>query len=152
MDSHQHDKVFIRTFAGVLGFLVAFTIVISIIARAISAEVDHEEGAAARLESRIKPVGGVFTDEKALLAAAPAPVARAALSGADVVAKVCGACHGTGLLNAPKIGDKSAWTPRGNLAQLTASAIKGKGQMPPRGGDPELTDDEIKAAIQQMLK
>lgn len=152
MDSHQHDKVFIRTFTAVLGFLVAFTIVISIVAKAISATAENDEGDEARLESRIKPLGGVFTDEKALLAATPAPVARAALSGADVVAKVCGACHNGGLLNAPKTGDKGAWTSRGTLAQLTASAIKGKGQMPARGGDPELTDDEIKAAIQAMLK
>ena len=49
-------------------------------------------------------------------------------------AQTCSVCHATGVAGAPKLGDKAAWAPR--LAQgidgLTASAIKGKGAMPPR--------------------
>jgi cytochrome c5 len=32
------------------------------------------------------------------------------------------------------------------------SAAKGKNSMPPRGGDASLSDSELKAAIEQMLK
>ena len=32
------------------------------------------------------------------------------------------------------------------------SSAKGKNSMPPRGGNPDLSNDELKAAIQQMLK
>ena len=72
------------------------------------------------------------------------------MSGEQVTSQVCGACHAGALPNAPKIGDKGAWSSRGNLAQLTASAIKGKGAMPARGGMPSLSDAEVEAAIKHM--
>jgi len=154
VDVQQHDKTFVATFLAVLGFLGAFTVAIIIIANVVSAETaEGDPQARARLEERIQPVGQVITDEKMLLAAAPPAAApREPMSGKDVVAKVCGACHDTGLLNAPKTGDKGAWSARGNLAALTTSAIKGKNAMPARGGDPSLSDAEIKAAIQEMTK
>jgi len=53
---------------------------------------------------------------------------------------------------APKIGDKTAWAPR--IAQgidaLTASVIKGKGAMPPKGGS-TASDAEIKAVVGWMV-
>jgi cytochrome c oxidase subunit 2 len=64
----------------------------------------------------------------------------------------CTACHGTGAAGAPKLGDKAAWAPR--LAQgkntLYASALKGKGAMPPKGGNTALPDDAVKAAVDYM--
>lgn len=154
MNTEQHDKTFVKTFAIVLGILGAFTVTIWIIAHAVGAHEPDTAEAKARIEERIKPVGEVITDEKMLLAAAPAPAAaaRAPMSGKDVVAKVCGACHGTGVLNAPKIGDKAEWNRRGNLATLVASAKAGKNAMPPRGGDPSLSDEELKAAVEEMSK
>lgn len=152
MNVQHHDKTFVVTFLAVLGFLGAFTVVIMIIANVLHADV-LDDSAQKRLAERIKPIGQVITDEKMLLAVAPAATAaRAPMSGAEIVTKVCGACHASGVLNAPKIGDKAAWSARGNLAALTASAIKGKNQMPARGGDPSLSDDEVKAAVQEMLK
>ncbi|MDP2369636.1 c(7)-type cytochrome triheme domain-containing protein [Rhodoferax sp.] len=65
----------------------------------------------------------------------------------------CMACHSTGAAGAPKLGDVNAWAPRiktGALA-LTASATKGKGVMPARGGNANLTDAEIKAAVSYMM-
>jgi cytochrome c5 len=115
-------------------------------------EASRDDDALLRLESRIKPVGEVITDEKMLLAATPAATARAPMTGPEIVTKVCGACHGSGVLGAPKIGDKAAWSGRGNLNALVASALKGKNQMPPRGGDPSLSDAEVKAAVQELVK
>lgn len=153
MNVQKHDKTFMATFTVVLGFLVVFTIGISIVANTIGAKMEDESAERARTEERIKPVGEVITDEKMLLAAAPAPTqARAPMTGAEVVTKVCAACHTPGLLGAPKIGDKGAWSARGNLAALTAGAIKGKNAMPPKGGDPSLSEAEVKAAVQEMIK
>jgi cytochrome c5 len=155
VDTHHHDKTFIATFLAILGFLGAFTFAILFIANILDPG-PPEELVKARVEERIKPVGQVITDPAALLkVSAASATARAPMSGADVVAKVCGACHGTGVLNAPKIGDKAAWSKlkaADGVAGLAASVVKGKNAMPPRGGDPSLSDAEIKAAIEQMLK
>lgn len=62
---------------------------------------------------------------------------------------ICKACHETGVAGAPKTGDKAAWAPRlaAGSGALLKSAISGKGGMPARGGAPDLTDDELKAAV-----
>ena len=75
---------------------------------------------------------------------------------ADVLVKgVCAVCHSIGLANAPKLDAtaKADWQARlnGDLKALVTSAINGKGGMPPRGGDPTITDDELTAAIKHML-
>jgi cytochrome c5 len=61
-------------------------------------------------------------------------------------------CHDAGVAGAPKLGDKAAWSARvaQGLDGLTASAIKGKGAMPARGGSGG-SDDDIKAAVSYML-
>ena len=84
MDDQHHDKSFVATFLGILTFLIAFAGAISLIARSVSARSEHDEGALARIEERIKPVGQVFTDEKMLLAAAPPAVARAPMTGEQI--------------------------------------------------------------------
>jgi len=71
------------------------------------------------------------------------------------VSQVCSVCHGSGLMGAPKIGDGGAWQGRlqkaGSIDALAESAEHGKGNMPPRGGQSSLTEDDLKAAIQYML-
>ena len=70
-------------------------------------------------------------------------------SGKEIVESVCAACHTTGALNAPKIGDTAAWAPliKQGFQHLTETAIKGIRQMPPRGGQPNLTDIEVARAV-----
>jgi cytochrome c5 len=74
-------------------------------------------------------------------------------SGKQVVEAVCLACHGSGANGAPKIGDKKAWNKRASqgLPGLTQNALKGIRQMPPHGGNPNLTDLEIERAITYMV-
>jgi cytochrome c5 len=74
-------------------------------------------------------------------------------SGKEVVDAVCVACHGAGVNDAPKIGDKKAWAKRASqgLTGLTEHAIKGIRQMPAHGGSPNLTDLEIARAIAYMV-
>ena len=66
---------------------------------------------------------------------------------------VCSACHATGLAGAPKTGDKAAWAPRiaTGAAALLKSAANGKNAMPARGGAADLTDAELKAAVEYLV-
>jgi cytochrome c5 len=75
--------------------------------------------------------------------------AAGARSGEEIVKSVCAACHQAGVANAPKIGDRNAWAPhiKEGLKDMLATAIKGKGAMPPRGGDASLSDDEVARAV-----
>jgi cytochrome c5 len=152
----NHDKVFFATFGIVVGILVAITTVCIIAARFVTPASEPDAAALARLEERIHPVGVAITDAAALLKVSTGTAAHVAQSPDQIMTKVCGACHGTGLLGAPKVGDKSAWSARagaaGGLAGLTSSAIKGKNAMPARGGAADLTDAEVKATIELMLK
>ena len=61
-------------------------------------------------------------------------------------------CHAAGVAGAPKFGDKAAWAPRvaQGIDALTASAIKGKNAMPPRGGSAG-SDADIKTVVSYMV-
>jgi cytochrome c5 len=90
--------------------------------------------------------------------AAPPPTATPAAAagkpdGAKVYAAGCNACHAAGVAGAPKLGDKAAWAPRlqQGTAGLTASVIKGKGAMPPKGGQPNASEAELRAAVEHMV-
>jgi cytochrome c5 len=86
--------------------------------------------------------------------AAPAAAAPATAAGAvpALYTQACAACHVAGVANAPKLGDKANWAPRVAMGidALTASVIKGKGAMPPRGGSTG-SDADIKAVVQYMV-
>lgn len=92
------------------------------------------------------------------LAAAATTVASTALPVAAAYRKTCGMCHHTGVAGAPKLGDVADWKMRlakGGIDTLYKHAIRGfsgeKGMMPAKGGNPGLTDDEVKAAVDYML-
>lgn len=76
-----------------------------------------------------------------------------AASGKDVYESTCAACHGTGAAGAPKLGDKAVWAPRlaTGANTLHASALKGKGIMPPKGGNAGLSDADVIAAVDFMM-
>ncbi len=100
-------------------------------------------------------------------AATPAPVAAAAAASAPAAAakaetggkgksvydSTCTVCHGTGVAGAPKFGDKAAWAPRikTGMDTLYSVALKGKGAMPPKGGNTSLADADVKAAVDYMV-
>jgi cytochrome c5 len=74
--------------------------------------------------------------------------------GKAVYEKTCAACHATGVAGAPKVGDKAAWAE--HLAEgtehLVQVAIKGEGAMPPKGGNPALSEEEVRAAVNYMIE
>ncbi len=73
-------------------------------------------------------------------------------SGEQIVMAQCVKCHEEGVGGAPKIGDLQAWVQRikQGLGYVVHSAIRGHGGMPPRGGQANLTDAEIRSAILYM--
>ncbi len=96
--------------------------------------------------------------------AEPAPVAEKAPAaepvplGEKVFNSGCVVCHGTGVAGAPKFGDAALWKDRiakGKDA-LLKNAITGftgsTGTMPPKGGFVHLSDEEIAAAVEYMMK
>jgi cytochrome c5 len=96
--------------------------------------------------ARIQPVGRVE------FGAGGGGGAAGGRSGEEIVKAVCAACHQAGVANAPKIGDRAAWAPhiKEGLKDMVATAIKGKGAMPPKGGNASLTDDEVTRAVVYM--
>ncbi len=90
------------------------------------------------------------------VAAAATPAATTAAGkpdGKKIYDAACVACHAAGVAGAPKLGDKAAWAPRLKLGAdaLHASALKGKGTMPAKGGNASLPDADVKAAVDYML-
>ena len=88
--------------------------------------------------------------------AIPAPAAKAAPAaggGKATYDATCSACHGAGVAGAPKFGEKAAWAPRLKAGKdaVYATALKGKGAMPPKGGNPGLADADVRAAVDYML-
>ena len=79
-------------------------------------------------------------------------------SGRAVWIQVCRNCHLTGVAGAPALRDYAAWQPR--LAKgreaLYASALNGipdasGWRMPPRGGNPALSDEQVRRAVDFTL-
>jgi len=88
--------------------------------------------------------------------AAPAATAKVAAAdsgaGEALYKQACVACHATGVAGSPKFADKAAWAPRiqTGIDALTASVIKGKGAMPPKGGS-AASDADIHSAVVYMV-
>lgn len=76
-----------------------------------------------------------------------------AANGQATYDATCAACHASGAAGAPKLSDKAAWMPRlqAGITALTASALKGKGIMPAKGGNSGLRDADVAAAVEYMV-
>jgi cytochrome c5 len=79
-------------------------------------------------------------------------------AGRSVWMSTCRNCHLTGVAGAPALHDIAAWTPR--LAKghdtLFGSVLQGIGdgttwRMPPRGGNPALSDAQVRQAVDYTL-
>ena len=101
-------------------------------------------------------------EEKSTVTASKPPAIQAAQqaaavadlnNGQKVYASSCAACHDTGLMGAPKIGDEKAWAghQEHGMEHMVSNAISGIGKMPPKGGNMKLTDAEVRAAVEYMV-
>ena len=88
-------------------------------------------------------------------AQAPAAQAKApaAADGKAVYDQTCVACHVVSVAGSPRLGDKAAWAPRipQGMDALVQSVLKGKGAMPPKGGNASLTEAQVRAAVEFMI-
>jgi cytochrome c5 len=166
----QHDQQFFDSFMLVIGILMGVAVGLFFLVNAISNEtqglyVTEDPTVQAEIDERISPVGSVLLLGDAELAAAaaaavaaPRPVATV-MTGPQVYNAACIVCHQPpGIGGAPAIGDMAAWAPR--IAQgndtLYMHAIQGfqgaAGFMPPKGGRVDLSDDEIRAAVDYLVE
>jgi cytochrome c5 len=156
----------------VLAFVVPVVLIILVARVVVSMRApDPAVLAPETVAKRIKPVADVAIQAgggapaanapaPAAIVPAPsppsAPVASAAGRAADgkaVYDRACVACHQAGVAGAPKLGDKAGWAPR--IAQgmdtLYMNSLKGKGTMPPKGGQTALPDADVKAAVDYLV-
>lgn len=151
MNPQVADKSFVTTLVILISALMLLAAVLFMVANLVGAfsRVASDDGSrnqTAALE-RIKPVARVA------IAQPKAPGAEVKLSGQDVYNKVCMACHATGAAGAPKVGAKDQWEPRfaQGLDTLVNHAVTGIRGMPAKGGNPSLTEANLKDAIVYML-
>jgi cytochrome c5 len=152
-EGHAHDSA-IKTpgqliTVVVLSFVVPIFVIV-MLAQFVTGSKRYEKGSSEMtpeaVAGRIKPVAEITLG-------AAGPGGKTVMSGEDVFKSTCIACHGTGINNAPKFGNKAAWAPHlaHGVPALYTSALKGKGPMPARGGNASLSDAEVKAAVDYMV-
>lgn len=139
-------EVIISLLAGLFAPLLAIFLIVQLV---IGIQSNHKPDASSEAANkatvdRIKPF--------ATLSARDANAPRVEKSGQEVFDAVCATCHTPGVLGAPKYGNKGDWGPR--IAQgydtLFKHAVEGLRQMPPRGGDDELSDVEVARVVVYM--
>ncbi len=166
----NYDLEFLKKFSMVIGLLVVITLGLIALAAYLQRAVPDEVSptAAKRLQQRIAPAGAVYagtTGAAAQAAAQAAALAKASsqsayggsTDGKTIFDNLCTACHTTGVGKAPTL-DHSHWDAR--IAQgkdtLYKHAIEGYtgpdgGIMPAKGGNPALTEEQVRATVDWML-
>ena len=163
------DKQFFLTFTGVTAILIILAIIVLLAANLIGSRVANERKSQAQIKlsnDRIKPIGQVSLKSQPVKIVKKDPTTIVAvveteqvdsLASADTGEKtyggICQSCHAAGIGGAPIVGDISIWRKRleSGTDKLYQSVINGLGIMPAKGGDPSLTDAEIRAAVDYMI-
>jgi cytochrome c5 len=168
----KSDQGFIRQFSSLLVGLTVLTLLLIGLAWAIYEHEPKETNpdAAKQLAARIAPAGAVYAGDtgRAAMQASQAAAAKAAAAqvayggttdGKTIYDNLCHSCHTAGIVGAPKLGDKSAWTARiaqgiDTLIKHATDGYKGPdgNQMPARGGNPALSDAQVKAAVNWIVE
>jgi cytochrome c5 len=153
VSTHDEHSSFIKTPQQLIAIVLAAFLVpiigIILLVQLVLAERTADPNAMTpeSVAARIQPVGRVEFGP-----ASGGGGGAAGQSGEQVVKSVCSTCHQAGVAGAPKIGDKAAWGPRikQGMPALVQSALKGKGAMPPKGGNASLSDDDVARAVAFM--
>ncbi|MDA0669848.1 MAG: c-type cytochrome [Proteobacteria bacterium] len=147
MSKNSNLRSVIETTAVVIGSFVAAIVLIVLLTK------DYSSGAA---QAPAKLVDAPTTQPVAQVAVADETTSDETASGSidakKIIAANCAMCHEGGLMGSPKIRNAEQWAPR--IAQgkdtLVLNAINGIRQMPARGGNAKLSDEEVAAAVIDM--
>lgn len=134
----------LATLGGLFAPLIAILLIAGYLVSIQTAQTDADSTDAATVQARIQPFG-------ASLAIDP-NVPHVDRSGEAVYDEVCASCHASGALASPKFKDAGAWGKRMGQGwdTLMTHALKGFNKMPARGGNPDLTDQEMANAVAYM--
>lgn len=165
----NHDRTFLRNFTIIIVALHVVALVLLLLARGLhnAQPMEENHAAVAAVEARLQPMGAVYAGASGVAArAAAAAAARDAaagqvayggtLDGQVIYDQLCGACHTAGVAGAPQL-TQAAWAPRigkgtETLVQHAIDGFQGEtGVMPPKGGNPALTDEQVAASVEWML-
>ena len=166
-----HDLAFLKRFSMVIAFLVLVALGLILFAHHLNNKVEYPADPVVEqnTKDRIAPVGAVYAGATGAAAqAAAAAAATAALTanvpfegrtdGAEIFNNgPCTGCHTAGVGGAPKleaagIGARAAQQGVEELIKKAISGFTGSaGVMPPKGGNPALTDDQMKAVVEYMV-
>ena len=130
----KQDSVFLKHFVQLILGLMAFAVVLMFVAHALHDRFYGESAAAAGVQVAY----------------------GCTLDGSVIYQNLCSACHNSGAGGAPML-TKEVWAPR--IAQgmdlLIKHATEGyqgaAGIMPAKGGNPALTDEQVKATVEFMV-
>jgi len=158
------DRKFLRKFSSIIVGFIILTAVLIVLALSLKSEPNPDANPSQALltEERVKPVAGVRVGDEGAAALAQAQEAAAPVLAADagpvdgskVYGGLCMSCHDAGVAGAPINGSEqmAQRLEEKGLDMLVSNAINGINVMPARGGNPALTDEEIRAAVEFMLQ
>lgn len=159
----DQDSIFFKNFSFLLAGLVVLTIVLAVVGYVMHNNILGNDDMAkdrSAIAKTIEPMAKVNTGDAIIAVAEEKVEAPAAFNGSVdgkmIYDNVCFACHGTGAGGAPKL-EPAAWTSRlsKGLDGLVENAITGfqgtLGFMPAKGGRADLSDEQLKAAVEYMI-
>jgi cytochrome c5 len=155
MNTQKTGKFF---FGSIVTFLIVALVIKMILANVqevSNSVIEPESMTEEAIAERIKPVAEVYVGEAPVVAVAEVVEEDSAAGpGEKVVTQVCAVCHASGMMSSPKLGSASDWAPRieQGIETLYSHAINGFNMMPARGGRPDLSDDDVKAAVDFMIE
>lgn len=163
--SEADDIAFREMFPLVIGALAGLAVVFLVVGLIVGRSVDptYVPPGMSRDEAiaqRVAPVGEVNMGGPKVAQADAGADGEEAGAGDEletaeqVYEAVCSACHAEGVAGAPQTG-AAVWEERldtASLEELYDNAIDGLNAMPPRGGNPNLSDDQVRAAVDYILE
>jgi len=173
-EPEMNDTQFTNVFSIMIGGLIVLTIALIILAIFMSSDVKqsdiNEQVRNNEVGQTLEPFGQINIGEApapqqtaeatgtADDGAAPDAGGEAAAGGESVYQIACAACHTSGVAGSPVRGDVDAWRDRiaKGMDTLYDHAINGfqgsAGVMPAKGGNPALSDAEVRAAVDYMIE
>jgi len=161
--SQEQDRAFFKNFTIVLIILVVLMATFMILGVSLGGIKESPVKVTAEVMKNTAPVAkvqmeGDEPEAPAIEESTEMVAAEGDDAGKGTYNSICVACHGSGIPGIPQLGDAAAWAPRieqGNdtLYERAINGYTGSAglPMPAKGGNPDLSDDDVKAAVDYMV-